>query len=357
MDESLLLALFTAEEMRAVDAAGHRGLGIPGGHLMERAGVAVAREILERFDARGGRGLRRQGQQRRRRLRRRSRAVQRRLEVTVFAARRAATRTRATPGSTSRSPRGSAWTCAPRPASGASPKPMCSRSCRRRVDAIFGTGFTGVAKGPAAAAIELINEAPGAVVSVDIVRASTPAPARCAVRPCCADLTVTLHAPKVGHFVSPGGRARVTSWSCRSASRRPATSSPTSSPSPPRPSACSCGPRAPPTTSARSGTVLVVGGSRGMDGRGGHGGAGRLALGRRPRALRAARRPGRREALPEVINVAVPGARPARPRGAGRDPRRDGPPQGGRRRPRAGPRRRHGRSCSCASCSRSTGRS
>ena len=37
------------------------------------------------------------------------------------------------------------------------------------VDAVFGTGFTGAAKGPAAAVIELMNDAPGAVVSIDIM--------------------------------------------------------------------------------------------------------------------------------------------------------------------------------------------
>ena len=73
------------------------------------------------------------------------------------------------------------------------------------VDAIFGTGFTGAAQGPAAEAIELINEAPGAVVSIDIasgVGASTGEVHGPAVA---ADLTVTLHAAKVGHFVTPGG--------------------------------------------------------------------------------------------------------------------------------------------------------
>jgi len=73
------------------------------------------------------------------------------------------------------------------------------------VDAIFGTGFTGAAKGAAAAAIELVNEAPGAVVSIDIasgVGASTGAVHGPAV---VADLTVALHAAKIGHFVTPGG--------------------------------------------------------------------------------------------------------------------------------------------------------
>ena len=50
MDEALLMGLYAAASMRAVDAAAIDGLGIPGGHLMERAGAAVADEILERFD-------------------------------------------------------------------------------------------------------------------------------------------------------------------------------------------------------------------------------------------------------------------------------------------------------------------
>ena len=73
------------------------------------------------------------------------------------------------------------------------------------VDAIFGTGFTGAAKGAAAAAIELMNEAPAEVVSVDIasgVGADKGTVNGPAVQ---ADVTVALHAPKVGHFVTPGG--------------------------------------------------------------------------------------------------------------------------------------------------------
>ena len=49
MDESLLLGLYTADAMRQIDELAIKGLGIPGGHLMERAGVGVAGEILERY--------------------------------------------------------------------------------------------------------------------------------------------------------------------------------------------------------------------------------------------------------------------------------------------------------------------
>ncbi len=47
MDESLLLGLYTADGMQKVDGTAIHGIGIPGGHLMERAGLAVATEILE----------------------------------------------------------------------------------------------------------------------------------------------------------------------------------------------------------------------------------------------------------------------------------------------------------------------
>src|SRR4051812_31945176 len=72
------------------------------------------------------------------------------------------------------------------------------------VDAIFGTGFAGKARDPAGSAIDAINEAAGPVVATDIasgVNASTGEVEGRAVR---ADLTVTFHAPKLGHWVAPG---------------------------------------------------------------------------------------------------------------------------------------------------------
>jgi NAD(P)H-hydrate epimerase len=73
------------------------------------------------------------------------------------------------------------------------------------VDAIFGTGFSGAAKGVEAAAIQRLDQTTAVVVSVDIasgVDASTGAVHGPFVA---ADLTVALHAAKVGHFVTPGG--------------------------------------------------------------------------------------------------------------------------------------------------------
>jgi NAD(P)H-hydrate epimerase len=207
MDEALLLPLYTADGMQKVDGTAIHGIGIPGGHLMERAGLAVAGEILERYDPEeavvfagkgnnGGDGF----------------VVARELfdagvEVTVFLL--------ASPEEYKGDAKLNLDILANlgvdvRPATGeggalTEDAVMLTELADVVVDAIFGTGFTGAAKGPAAAAIELINAAPGEVVSVDImsgVGASTGAVHGPAVF---ADLTVALHAAKIGHFVTPGG--------------------------------------------------------------------------------------------------------------------------------------------------------
>jgi NAD(P)H-hydrate epimerase len=72
------------------------------------------------------------------------------------------------------------------------------------VDALFGTGFAGAPRRNAAAAIEAINASEAPVVSVDVpsgVDASTGEVAGPAVR---AALTVTFHGLKVGLVVAPG---------------------------------------------------------------------------------------------------------------------------------------------------------
>jgi NAD(P)H-hydrate epimerase len=72
------------------------------------------------------------------------------------------------------------------------------------IDALFGTGFRGPPRDEAAALIERVNGHGAAVVAVDIpsgVDASTGEVPGAAVR---ADVTVTMHAPKVGVVVAPG---------------------------------------------------------------------------------------------------------------------------------------------------------
>ncbi len=200
MIDPLLGGLYTAAQMRAMDQAAIEGLGIPGGHLMERAGVGVAQEILERFDPEsavvycgkgnnGGDGF----------------VIARELasagvDVTVFAV-------------------------AGR--DGYKGDALLNLQVLERlgvdirdglpdqadealfpdlvVDAVFGTGFAGAARGPAAEAIELINMTPAPVVSVDIASGVDGSTGEVSGPAVLADLTVTFHEAKVGHFVTPGG--------------------------------------------------------------------------------------------------------------------------------------------------------
>ena len=72
------------------------------------------------------------------------------------------------------------------------------------IDALFGTGFEGEPRAGAARLIEQINDLGAPVLSVDLpsgVDASTREVAGAAVD---ADLTVTFHGEKVGHYVTPG---------------------------------------------------------------------------------------------------------------------------------------------------------
>jgi ADP-dependent NAD(P)H-hydrate dehydratase / NAD(P)H-hydrate epimerase len=72
------------------------------------------------------------------------------------------------------------------------------------VDAIFGTGFAGAARDPAAAAIEAINGCGAPAVACDVasgVDASSGEVEGVAVE---ADVTVSFHAAKLGHRVAPG---------------------------------------------------------------------------------------------------------------------------------------------------------
>jgi NAD(P)H-hydrate epimerase len=72
------------------------------------------------------------------------------------------------------------------------------------VDSIFGTGFAGAPREPAAAAIDAINRCGAPVVACDIasgVDASSGEVAALAVE---ADLTVSFHAAKAGQRIAPG---------------------------------------------------------------------------------------------------------------------------------------------------------
>jgi NAD(P)H-hydrate epimerase len=136
------------------------------------------------------------------------------------------------------------------------------------VDAIFGTGFSGAPRGPVLKAIEAIaaaREAGAPVVACDIasgVDASTGETAGAAVE---ADVTVTFHDAKVGHFVAPG------KWSTGELWLAP-IGIPAGAPEPEaagviEPAVLDLAPRrGAQSTKFSSGQVTIAGGSRGLTG-------------------------------------------------------------------------------------------
>jgi NAD(P)H-hydrate epimerase len=133
------------------------------------------------------------------------------------------------------------------------------------VDAIFGTGFDGAPRQPAAAAIEAINRCGAPVVACDIasgVDASSGEVEGVAVE---ADLTVSFHAAKVGHRIAPG------KWHCGELLVVPIGIPPGA---PQRaaggtidPAVLALAPRrGPRSTKFSSGQVTIAGGSRGLTG-------------------------------------------------------------------------------------------
>jgi hydroxyethylthiazole kinase-like uncharacterized protein yjeF len=133
------------------------------------------------------------------------------------------------------------------------------------VDAIFGTGFSGSPREPAAAAIEAINRCGAPVVACDIasgVDASSGEVEGAAVE---ADLTVSFHAAKLGQRIAPGkwhtGELRVVPIGI-----------PAGAPAEPaggtiEPAVLALLPRrGPRSTKFSSGQVAIAGGSRGLTG-------------------------------------------------------------------------------------------
>lgn len=201
------LPLLTAAQMRRTDAAAIRGLGIPGAVLMERAGQAVADYLLESFPAdsrfvvlagkgnNGGDGF----------------VAARHLltagaEARVFAVAAAGEY------------RGDALVnlkilgklglkVVHRPAAAALKRALAAECVI--VDAIFGTGFAGEPRGPAAEFIAAARTAAiryqSPVVAVDIASGVDATTGEAAANSLPATATVTFHLPKVGHYVAPGG--------------------------------------------------------------------------------------------------------------------------------------------------------
>jgi ADP-dependent NAD(P)H-hydrate dehydratase / NAD(P)H-hydrate epimerase len=72
------------------------------------------------------------------------------------------------------------------------------------IDALFGTGFHGAPRDDAAALIASMNAADAPVVSVDLPSGIDASTGEIAGAVVAAELTVTMHAPKVGLAVAPG---------------------------------------------------------------------------------------------------------------------------------------------------------
>jgi ADP-dependent NAD(P)H-hydrate dehydratase / NAD(P)H-hydrate epimerase len=133
------------------------------------------------------------------------------------------------------------------------------------VDAIFGTGFEGAPREPAAAAIGAINGCGAPVVACDIasgVDASTGEVEGGAVQ---ADVTVSFHATKVGQRVAPGkwhtGELRVVPIGIPDGAPGEAVAGEID------PTVLALAPRrGPHSTKFTSGQVAVAGGSRGLTG-------------------------------------------------------------------------------------------
>ncbi len=133
------------------------------------------------------------------------------------------------------------------------------------VDAIFGTGFEGAPREPAAAAIAALNASGAIVVAADIasgIDASTGEVAGSAVD---ADVTVSFHGAKLGHVIAPGkaatGRLQVAAIGIPDGAPAEAAGGSIGDEVlefPPR--------RGSSSTKFSSGQVLIVGGSRGFTG-------------------------------------------------------------------------------------------
>jgi NAD(P)H-hydrate epimerase len=197
---SRLEPLYTAAEMRALDAWAIEQQGVPSQELMERAGGEVARVVTELAPAgpvrivcgkgnNGGDGL----------------VVARLLQRIGIDAEALLL---ADPHDLSADARanhgrldevGGAWSVV-----GAPELPSALEESGCVVDALLGTGFEGVPRAPLDAAIVAVNDADAPVVAIDVpsgVNASTGEVEGACVR---AEATVTFHASKLGLWVHPG---------------------------------------------------------------------------------------------------------------------------------------------------------
>lgn len=133
------------------------------------------------------------------------------------------------------------------------------------VDAIFGTGFAGAPREPAAAAIAAINDCGAPVVACDIASGVDASSGEVAGEAARADVTVSFHAAKLGQRVAPGkwhtGALRVAPIGIPEGAPEGAVAGEIDL------TVLSLAPRrGPRSTKFSSGQVTIAGGSRGLTG-------------------------------------------------------------------------------------------
>jgi ADP-dependent NAD(P)H-hydrate dehydratase / NAD(P)H-hydrate epimerase len=133
------------------------------------------------------------------------------------------------------------------------------------VDAIFGTGFSGAPREPAAGAIAAIGGCGAPAVACDIASGVDAATGEAAGAHVEADVTVTFHGAKVGHYVAPGkwatGELVVAPIGVPAGAPEPAAAGVI------EPSVLDLAPhRGSQSTKFSSGQVTIAGGSRGLTG-------------------------------------------------------------------------------------------
>ncbi len=201
-----LQPLYSADEMRDLEARAIDGLRLPALVLMERAGVAAAAEIIRRYPGaeaatilcgagnNGGDGF----------------VVARHLHADGWAVEVFLT---GVSGKLKDDARVNFEVVRRMgvPVHEKVAPARLKRGVRRAdvvVDALLGTGFTGMPRPGAAALIEAVDAAGGAVAALDVpsgIDSSTGRVEGVAAR---ADVTISFHAPKLGLMVSPGRRYR-----------------------------------------------------------------------------------------------------------------------------------------------------
>lgn len=133
------------------------------------------------------------------------------------------------------------------------------------VDAIFGTGFEGAPREPAAGAIRAINSVGAPVVACDVASGVDASSGEVAGEAVEADVTVSFHAAKLGQRVAPGK-------GCTGELRIAPIGIPAGAPGEPAggevdPAVLALAPRrGPRSTKFSSGQVAIAGGSRGLTG-------------------------------------------------------------------------------------------